>query len=116
MGDRHMAVVGAGPGGLAAAMLLAHRGFRGTAFEKRGQVGGRSAALPLERLYPQACDDNVLNSFGQAQQEHSKEEIARAFPGSEAAFEGLYGRESVRVHRHSVGAGAAGSRLHYRTG
>lgn len=40
-------VVGAGPGGLAAAMLLAHRGFRVKVFEKEDVVGGRSAPIRI---------------------------------------------------------------------
>ncbi|HJM63404.1 MAG: phytoene desaturase family protein [Roseibacillus sp.] len=43
--DRHIVVVGAGPGGLTSAMILAHRGFRVTVVEKAGRVGGRSACL-----------------------------------------------------------------------
>ena len=39
-------VVGAGPGGLAAAMLLSHEGFRVKVLEKEDTVGGRSAGLP----------------------------------------------------------------------
>ena len=38
-------VVGAGPGGLTAAMLLAKRGFKVTLFEKEDTVGGRNAAI-----------------------------------------------------------------------
>jgi len=41
----HVTVVGAGPGGLTAAMLLAARGFRVTVLEKNRRVGGRNAAL-----------------------------------------------------------------------
>lgn len=40
-----IAVVGAGPGGLSAAMLLAARGFAVTVFEKGSRVGGRNAAI-----------------------------------------------------------------------
>lgn len=40
-----IAVVGAGPGGLTAAMLLAARGMKVTIFEKAPRVGGRNAAL-----------------------------------------------------------------------
>jgi phytoene desaturase len=43
--DKHIIVVGAGPGGLSAAMLLASRGFKVTIFEKSGVVGGRNAPI-----------------------------------------------------------------------
>ena len=43
--SRHIVVVGAGPGGLTSAMILAHRGFRVTVVEKAGRVGGRNAEL-----------------------------------------------------------------------
>ncbi|PLT48218.1 Phytoene desaturase, neurosporene or lycopene producing [Paenibacillus pasadenensis] len=41
------AVVGAGPGGLAAAMLLAARGHEVTLLEKQAYVGGRTSALRI---------------------------------------------------------------------
>ena len=42
---KHIIVVGAGPGGLTAAMLLAARGFKVTLVEKNDRVGGRNAAI-----------------------------------------------------------------------
>ena len=42
---KHIIVVGAGPGGLTAAMLLAARGFKVTLVEKMNRVGGRNAAI-----------------------------------------------------------------------
>lgn len=45
---RHVAIVGAGPGGLATAMLLAQRGFRVQVFEKQDVIGGRNAELRLD--------------------------------------------------------------------
>ncbi len=42
-----IAVIGAGPGGLTAAMILAHRGFDVEVFETKKQVGGRNASLQL---------------------------------------------------------------------
>lgn len=44
---RHIVIVGAGPGGLAAAMLLAQRGFRVQVFEKQDAIGGRNAEVRL---------------------------------------------------------------------
>jgi phytoene desaturase len=41
-------IIGAGPGGLSCAMLLAHRGFDVTVLEKASEVGGRSAPINLE--------------------------------------------------------------------
>ena len=45
---RHIVIVGAGPGGLAAAMLLAQRGFRVQVFEKQDVIGGRNAEVRLD--------------------------------------------------------------------
>jgi len=38
-------IVGAGPGGLVAGMILAHQGFEVTIFEKENKVGGRNAYI-----------------------------------------------------------------------
>ncbi len=43
--SRRTVIVGAGPGGLAAAMLLAKSGVKVTIVEKRDQVGGRTSTL-----------------------------------------------------------------------
>ena len=43
--QKHIIVVGAGPGGLTSAMLLAARGFKVTLLEKNDRVGGRNAAI-----------------------------------------------------------------------
>ena len=40
-------IIGAGPGGLTCAMLLAHKGFDVTVLEKKDKVGGRSAPLNI---------------------------------------------------------------------
>lgn len=45
--NKRMIVIGAGPGGLAAAMLLAGKGYQVDVYEKNQQVGGRNAALQL---------------------------------------------------------------------
>jgi phytoene desaturase len=47
MGKKHVVIVGAGPGGLAAAMVLSQRGIRTQVFEKQDVIGGRSAEVVL---------------------------------------------------------------------
>jgi len=47
----HAVIIGAGPGGLASAMLLASRGLRVTVLEKDRVVGGRSRTLETEAGY-----------------------------------------------------------------
>ena len=45
--SERMIVIGAGPGGLAAAMLLASKGYQVDVYEKQPWVGGRNAELRL---------------------------------------------------------------------
>jgi phytoene desaturase len=47
MGIKKVIVIGAGPGGLASAMLLARRGFQVQVFEKAPRIGGRTAEVSL---------------------------------------------------------------------
>jgi phytoene desaturase len=47
MDRKKIIIVGAGPGGLTSAMILAHRGFSVTVYEKEDRVGGRNAPLHL---------------------------------------------------------------------
>jgi phytoene desaturase len=46
--DRQAVIVGAGPGGLAAALLLAKSGVKVTIVEKRSSVGGRTSTIDRE--------------------------------------------------------------------
>jgi phytoene desaturase len=48
MAKRKVAVVGAGPGGLTAAMLLASKGYDVDVFEKQPYLGGRNAAIEFD--------------------------------------------------------------------
>lgn len=45
--SKHVVVVGAGPGGLTAAMILARRGCRVSVFEAQDRLGGRNAEIRL---------------------------------------------------------------------
>lgn len=47
MSQRRVAVIGAGPGGLAAAMLLSGQGYQVTVYEKQAYLGGRTSKLQL---------------------------------------------------------------------
>ena len=63
---KRVLIVGAGPGGLAAAMLLAHAGVEVTVLERQPQVGGRCSAIreggftfdlgPTFFLYPRVLE------------------------------------------------------------
>lgn len=44
---KEIVIIGAGPGGLASAMLLAHKGFKVTVYEKAPKIGGRNVELEL---------------------------------------------------------------------
>ena len=76
--QKHILIVGAGPGGLAAGMLLAHRGFRVTIVEKNDHVGGRNAELRLDGfsfdlgptfLHQKFCLDEIFAETGRASDE-----------------------------------------------
>lgn len=45
---KHIVIVGAGPGGLCAGMLLSQRGFKVTIYEKNTEVGGRNRPIRLD--------------------------------------------------------------------
>ncbi|MEI7542814.1 MAG: phytoene desaturase family protein [bacterium] len=47
MTKKKIVIIGAGPGGLTAGMILAHRGFDVHIYEKAAVVGGRNAAIKL---------------------------------------------------------------------
>lgn len=48
IGRKKTVIIGAGPGGLTAGMILAARGFDVTVVEKRDRVGGRNAELRFD--------------------------------------------------------------------
>ncbi|WP_146453681.1 phytoene desaturase [Rubripirellula tenax] len=73
MSERKVVIVGAGPGGLAAAMQLAHAGCDVTVLEKSDRVGGRTSAIeadgfrfdcgPTFFLYPRVLSE-IFASVG----------------------------------------------------
>lgn len=76
---RRVTIVGAGPGGLAAAILLARRGADVTLIERRDRVGGRTAALerdgfrfdtgPTFFLYPRILEE-IFAACGERLSDH----------------------------------------------
>ena len=44
---KHIVIVGAGPGGLCAGMLLSQRGFKVSLYDKNSEVGGRNRPIRL---------------------------------------------------------------------
>jgi phytoene desaturase len=78
-GSKHILVVGAGPGGLTAAMILAKRGFRVTVVEKEDRVGGRNGELNFDGysfdigptfLHQKFCLDEVFAEAGSRSEDH----------------------------------------------
>jgi phytoene desaturase len=47
MGTKHVVIIGAGPGGLTAGMILAKRGYKVSIFERDDRVGGRNRPIFL---------------------------------------------------------------------
>jgi phytoene desaturase len=88
-------VVGAGPGGLAAAMLLSHAGASVTVLERQDQVGGRTSTLeghgykfdlgPTFFLYPQILVEIFRHCGFQLEDEI---ELQRLDPHYRLTFEG----------------------------
>jgi len=92
---RRVAIVGAGPGGLAAALLLAHAGVRVHIVERLPRVGGRCSAIesdgfrfdlgPTFFLYPQVLE-RIFHTLGRDL--HSEIPMVRLDPQYRIAFGG----------------------------
>src|SRR4051812_7716988 len=92
--QKHVIVIGAGPGGLATAMLLAAAGTKVTLFEKDTDVGGRTKVFaedgfrfdmgPTFFLYPQILE-SLFTRCGLHMQDYVKME--RVDPSYRLAFE-----------------------------
>jgi len=91
-----VAIVGAGPGGLACAMLLAREGIPVTVFESEAAVGGRTRTVlapggyrfdigPTFFLYPRVLRD-IFESCGERLEDHV--ELRRLDPQYHLVFEG----------------------------
>lgn len=92
---KRVVVVGAGPGGLATAMLMARSGARVTVLEKRDQVGGRTSSIEMDGfrfdlgptffLYPKILAE-IFESCGETLEDHV--ELKRLDPMYDLVFEG----------------------------
>ncbi len=115
-------IIGAGPGGLAAGMLLAKAGLRVTILEKQHRIGGRTSALeadgfrfdlgPTFFLYPQIIEE-IFTSVGRDL--HQEVQLKRLDPQYRLTF-GAGGtlnatsnidRMVAEIDRFSPGEGAA---------
>jgi phytoene desaturase len=99
----HIAVIGAGPGGLASAMQLAASGARVTIFEKDEVVGGRTRTLTTDQgykfdlgptffLYPRILEE-IFASCGADLRDEV--ELIRLDPQYRLVFEGAGGKNAV---------------------
>jgi phytoene desaturase len=95
-GSSRVAVIGAGPGGLAAAMLLAKDGVPVTVFEREPAVGGRTRTVtapggykfdigPTFFLYPRILQD-IFEACGERLEDHVL--LERLDPQYHLVFEG----------------------------
>ena len=91
LSGRRAVVVGAGPGGLAVALMLARDGVQVTVSEKEGSVGGRTRAVtapggykfdigPTFFLYPRILAD-IFESCGERLEDHVRLERLDPQPG-----------------------------------
>ncbi|MXQ11287.1 phytoene desaturase family protein [Microvirga makkahensis] len=91
----HVAIVGAGPGGLASAMLLAREGIPVTLFESEPAVGGRTRTIrapggykfdigPTFFLYPRVLRD-IFEACGERLEDHV--DLRRLDPQYHLVFE-----------------------------
>jgi phytoene desaturase len=76
---KHVLIVGAGPGGLTAGMLLAHRGCRVTIVEKNDRVGGRNSEIDAGGfsfdlgptfLHQKFCLDEIFAETGRRSEDY----------------------------------------------
>ncbi len=129
---KKIAIIGAGPGGLTAGMILAGHGYEVEIFEKEGCVGGRNAPLRLDGytfdtgptfLMMKFVPEEVFELAGRdvsayletvrldpmyrlvfadveispsSDPQKMEQELARAFPGSEAGYRKFLQKEQVR--------------------
>lgn len=102
LSGRKVAIVGAGPGGLATALLLAQAGLHVTLFERDGAVGGRTRTVevpggyrfdlgPTFFLYPQILAD-IFEACGERLEDHVT--LERLDPQYHLVFEGEGGATS----------------------
>jgi len=75
---RHVAIVGAGPGGLAAAAELLRRGHRVTVFDRGRRMGGKlGSVIPAQRLTPALAESEIRAVFAKVPAERATWQFGR---------------------------------------
>jgi phytoene desaturase len=111
---KRVLIIGAGPGGLAAAMLLARSGVQVTVLERSSTVGGRTSSIkgggftfdlgPTFFLYPRVLDE-IFKAVGRHL--HDEVELVRLDPQYRLIFGGggeLLATPNVKRMEHAIGA------------
>lgn len=103
--NRTVAVVGAGPAGLASAYTLAKNGCHVTVFEKENKIGGAINMIPPERLPDQAIQDDWHFLFCDNKIDVKLNTMIDDFKGLKQCFDGVIVAigQSAEAKLHIIG-------------
>ena len=88
---RHVAIVGAGPGGLSAAAELLRRGHRVTVFDRGRRMGGKlGSVIPAQRLTPSQAESEIRAVFAKVPADRATWRLGRAM-GPKMTLDDLLG-------------------------
>lgn len=110
MSKKRVLIIGAGPGGLSAAMILAHRGYEVKVIERLDRVGGRNSLLklgdfsfelgPTFVMLPQSIDE-AFTEAGEKMSDHLElkelEPMYRLSYGDGREFDVFFNKEKLKT-------------------